>query len=105
MPVGVEVKDMPPPIARQQAIGADRPLAKTDYERVADGYVVIEPLVVHESQLIDVNKNVVGSFKGDYQGGFTQLLANGNRLVSSNVHSDVFGKGGGESWMYRRIRK
>jgi hypothetical protein len=95
VPRGSTPKEMPEMIAKFQAVGAEREIAETDSARVSDGYVMVEPLSIRESMLIDNNKNIVASFSGDYQGGFTQLLPDGNRLVSSNVHTDAFNDGGG----------
>jgi len=95
VPRGATPKEMSKMITKFQAVGAERAMTKTDPSRVSDGYVMIEPLAVRESMLLDNNKNIVASFSGDYLGGFTQLLPNGNRLVSSNAPTDEFKKGGG----------
>jgi len=95
VPPGAEIREMPPANAKRLAVGAEREAAATDHSRVSEGYVMIEPLAVRESVLINNDKEVLASFSGDYQGGFTYLLPDGNRLVSSNTHTDVFNKGGG----------
>jgi len=95
VPEGATLKEMSETISKFQAVGAERAMKETDSSRVSDGYVMIEPLAVRESMLLDNNKNIVASFTGDYLGGFTQLLPDGNRLVSSNVQTDSFNKGGG----------
>ena len=94
-PVGRKLRDMPERIAKMQAVGADRPLADTDFERVSPGYIVIDPNDMSESLIIDNAKNVVASFTGDYPILLSQILPNGNRLVSSGGYSEPFVDGGG----------
>lgn len=93
---GAEMKELPPPLAKFLAIGAGREPVETDFERVADGYVVIEPWVVKESTVINTDKEVVATFHGDYFRGQTQILENGNRLVNSFGFTENF-LGDGES--------
>jgi len=95
VPRGGTMKEMSEMNSKFLAVGAERAMKETDPSRVSDGYVMIEAFAVRESMLLDNNKNIVASFSGDYLGGFTQLLPNGNRLVSSNTQTDVFNKGGG----------
>jgi hypothetical protein len=90
----VEVVEMPPGVASRQAVGAERPIAETDAERVSPGYVLIEPGYRKPAYLINNDKEVVASFENDYF-SFTQLQADGSRLASSNLYSEVFKKGGG----------
>ena len=92
---GAQVKDMPPPLANMQAIGADRPVADTDPDRVSPGYVLIEPGFRFPAHLINNDKEIVATFENDYL-GFTQLMPDGTRLTSSNMYSDTFKGGGGE---------
>ncbi len=80
---GAEMKELPPPLAKFLAIGAERKPVETDLERVSDGYVLIEPWVVKESTLVNNDKEVVATIEGDYYRGQTQILENGNRLVNS----------------------
>ncbi len=94
-PPGLEAEKMPPPIQKNMSVGADRQLQEIDYDHVSDGYVLIEPGSVRKSFLVNNDKQVVAEFEAEYFGGFTQLLPNGNRLVSSNRHTDVFKDGGG----------
>ncbi len=56
---GAELKEMPPPIKKFQSVGAEREPVETDRERVSDGYIVIEPLVVRDSMVIDNKKNII----------------------------------------------
>ena len=60
--VGTARRDMPERIAKNMAIGADRPLAETDSSRVSPGYVVIDPGGVRESFIINNEKEVVATF-------------------------------------------
>ena len=92
---GAETQEMSKPATAFMAIGAEREQVETDPERVSPGYVLIEPTSVRESFLVSNEKEVVATFRGDYIGGFSQLLPNGNRLVSSNVRTEVFEHGGG----------
>jgi hypothetical protein len=93
--VGTPQRDMMPPVAKNMAIGADRPLAATDVERVSPGYVVIDPGGVRESFIINNDKEVVATFSGDYPIPMSQILRNGNRVINSNTYSDAFADGGG----------
>lgn len=89
-----EIVEMPERLAKWQAVGADRPIADTDAARVSPGYVLIEPGYRKAPYLVNNDKEVVASFENDYF-SFTQLQANGTRLASSNMYSDVFMDGGG----------
>jgi len=88
------IPEMPDMLAKWQAVGAERPVAETDAERVSPGYVLIEPAYRMPAYLINNDKEVVASFENDYF-GFTQLQDDGSRLASSNLYSDVFQDGGG----------
>jgi hypothetical protein len=90
----VEIVEMPKMLAKRQAVGAERPLADTDAARVSPGYVLIEPGYRKPAYLINNDKEVVATFENDYF-SFTQLQADGTRLASSNIYSDVFIDGGG----------
>jgi hypothetical protein len=94
-PVGTEVTEMPEAIAARVAVGADREAVETDWERVAPGYVLVEPSSLKQSYLVGTDKEVVASFAGDYYPEFTRILPNGNRLVSSSGHAIGFTEGGG----------
>jgi hypothetical protein len=83
-PVGVEVSEMPERIAARVAVGADREPVETDWERVAPGYVLVEPSSLKESYLVGTDKEIVASYSGDYYAKYTQILPNGHRLYSSN---------------------
>jgi hypothetical protein len=91
---GKAVVDMPPPLAKRQAVGADRPLAETDAERVSPGYLLVEPAYRKPAYLVNNDKETVASFENDYY-SFTQLQPDGSRLASANMYSDVFQDGGG----------
>jgi hypothetical protein len=93
---GAEIAEMPPPVAKFLAIGADREPVETDMSRVSDGYVLVEPWVVKASSLINNDKEVIASISGDYFRGQTQILENGDRLVNSFGMAGHF-KGDGES--------
>jgi hypothetical protein len=94
-PVGVELTEMPENIAARVAVGADRSPVDTDGDRVSPGYVLIEPSSLKQSFLIGNDKEVVATFEGDYYPSYTQILANGNRLVSTNGTPIGFVQGGG----------
>jgi hypothetical protein len=97
-PVGAELSEMPEKIADRMAVGSDRDPVATDLERVAPGYVLIEPNALTESYLIGTDKEVVASVPGERYRLYTQILPNGNRLVSSNSHAiGLTDDGGGKS--------
>jgi len=89
-----EIVELPEGPAKKLAIGADRPIAQTDAARVSPGYVLIEPGYRKPAYLVNNDKEVVATFENDYF-SFTQLQADGSRLASSNLYSDVFLDGGG----------
>ncbi len=89
-----KIVEMPERLAKWQAVGAGRPIADTDAARVSPGYVLIEPGYRKAPYLVNNDKEVVASFENDYF-SFTQLQADGTRLASSNIYSDVFMDGGG----------
>ena len=89
-----EIVEMPEGLAKRQAVGADRPIADTDVARVSPGYVLIEPGYRKPAYLVNNDKEVVAAFENDYF-SFTQLQADGSRLASSSLYSDVFLDGGG----------
>ena len=95
-PIGGTAEDMPPPIASWQAVGAGRPVAETVADKVSPGVTLIDPGYRKPFYLINNDKEVVGSFEGDYY-SFMQLLPNGNILGSSNLFSERFREGGGHS--------
>lgn len=80
--------------AKKIAIGADRALAETNYERVAQGYVVVGPTSVKEKVIVNLEKEVVGRFEGDYFSGHTRVLENGDLLTTSATYTDHFRAGG-----------
>jgi hypothetical protein len=92
---GVEIRDMPPPIADNMSVGADRPVAGTDPSRVSPGYVVIEPGFNKESYIINNDKEVIATLETDYIVGFSEILPDGNRLTSTHTWSNLFRQGGG----------
>ncbi len=92
---GAPTKDMPEPVAKSLAVGADRAQVKTNAELVSPGYVLIEPASVKQSFIINNDKEVVATLDGDYFAAFSQIFDDGNRMVSSNAKSDVFEDGGG----------
>ncbi|MGI9205206.1 MAG: aryl-sulfate sulfotransferase [Woeseiaceae bacterium] len=94
-PPGVTQREMPPPLAKRQAVGADREPVETNREKVSPGYVLIEPLMVKESTVINNDGEIVGRIESDYSIEFTRFLDDGNRLVSTHVHTDTFAGGGG----------
>lgn len=89
-----EIIEMPEMLAKWQAVGDERPLAETDAALVSPGYVLIELGYRKPVYLVNNDKEVVATFDNDYF-SFTQLLADGSRLASSNLFSDVFIDGGG----------
>jgi hypothetical protein len=56
---------------------------------------MIEPLMVAESTLINLEGEVVATIASDYEIEFTRFLPNGNRLTATPVVTDVFTGGGG----------
>jgi hypothetical protein len=91
---GAEIVEMPKRLADFQAVGAERPLAETDPERVSPGYVLIEPGYRKPMFLVNNDKEIVATVENDYF-SYTQFLADGSSLASSVMYSDVFRKGGG----------
>ena len=96
-PVGVEVSEMPERIAARVAVGADRDPVETDWERVAPGYVLVEPSSLKESYLVGTDKEIVASYSGDYYPKYTQILPNGHRLYSSDTRAVNSSLGAGGS--------
>lgn len=95
---------MPPPIAKMQAVGADRPIAATIPDKVSPGITLVDPGARKPFYLINTDKEVVGQFAGDYF-SFMQLLPDGNILGSSNVHNDTFrARGGGHTGCIEEYR-
>lgn len=92
--IGGTAADMPPTFATRQAVGAERPIAETDFSRVSPGVTLIDPGARKPFYLINNEKEVIGEFAGDYY-SFMQLLPDGNILGSSNMYSDTFRHGGG----------
>ena len=92
---GAETKKMPERIAASMAVGADRVQVETDQGRVSPGYMLVEPGSSTKSFLINNQKEIVTTFENRYRGSFSQLLPNGNRLVSSVARTEVFIDGGG----------
>ena len=93
-PAGVAQKEMPPPMAKNMAVGAGRPVAETDEARVSPGYVVIEPGYNKDTYIINNDKEVVATLKSDYVVGFSEILPNGNRISSNQNYTSVFNGGG-----------
>ncbi len=89
-----DIEEMPEALVKYMAVGAGRPIAETDPERVSPGYILIEPGYVKPAFLINNDKEVIATFENDYF-SFTQLLPDGSRLASSNMYSEVFRDGGG----------
>ncbi len=100
---GASAVPMPPPIAKRQAVGADRPIAETIADKVSPGVTLIDPGARKPFFLINTDKEVIGEFAGDYF-SFMQLLPNGNILGSSNVYSDTFRRGGGHTGCIEEYR-
>ena len=100
---GVAAVKMPPHIASRQAVGADRPIADTVADQVSPGVTLIDPGYRMPFYLINNDKEVIGEFSGDYY-SFMQLLPNGNILGSSNMYSDTFRDGGGNTGCIEEYR-
>ena len=82
------------------AFGESRPPrepVETDWERVQPGYVLLEPTGKMESYLLGVDKEIAGSYSGDYYPKYTQLLPNGHRLYSSKATTTAIHNGGGST--------
>ena len=92
---GAATKDMPEGIAKSLAVGSDRAQVETNAGLVSPGYLLIEPGSVRASYIINNDKEVIATLDGDYFAGFSQIFPDGNRMVSSNLKSDVFEDGGG----------
>jgi hypothetical protein len=89
-----KIPEMPESLAKRQAVGAERPIAKTDAAHVSPGFVLIEPAYRKPGYLVNNDKEIVATFENDYF-SFTQLQTDGSRLASSDLYSDVFIDGGG----------
>ena len=100
---GGTADEMPPSIAKRQAVGAERTIAATVPEKVASGITLINPGSRKPFYLINNDKEVIGKFAGDYF-SFMQLLPNGNILGSSKMYSDTFRKGGGHTGCIEEYR-
>lgn len=94
-PVGSPVGEMPDWLAERVAKGAGREQVETDWDRVAPGYVLIEPDSLKESYLVGTDKEIAASFTGDYYTKYTQILPDGGRLYSSNSRRVGLIRGGG----------
>ena len=93
----IELRDLPPPMTAMLAIGGGRELLSTDYDQVSSGYVLMEPLDSKQSFLINTEKEVVATIEGDYFPLYTQMLDNGNHLIISFSHTDIFPASGGSA--------
>ena len=92
------VPQLNPPGARGgREVRPPREPVETDWERVQPGYVLLEPTGEKESYLLGVDKQVVGSYSGDYYPKYTQLLPNGHRLYSSKATTRAIHNGGGST--------
>ena len=85
---------MPPPIAQNLAVGADRPAVETDHDRVYPGVVMIEPNFRFTKLFIDENGDVAGTITDDRL-GFSKPMPDGTRIVNGHVYADFFNEGGG----------
>lgn len=94
-PVGVELTEMPENIAAQIATGWGREQVETDWERVSPGYVLIGSGSLKESYLVGTDKEIAASFVGDHYPKYSQILPNGNWLMSTNVPAVGILEGGG----------
>jgi len=94
-PVGVPVSEMPEELAAQVATGWGREQVETDWERVSPGYVLIGPNALKESYLVGTDKEIAASFSGDHYPKYSQILPNGNWLMSTNVRAVGILQGGG----------
>jgi hypothetical protein len=94
-PVGVPVTEMPENIAAQVATGWGREPVETDWDRVTPGYVLIGSDSLKESYLVGTDKEIAASFVGDHYPKYSQILPNGNWLMSTNVRAVGILQGGG----------
>jgi hypothetical protein len=94
-PVGVELSEMPEELAAQVATGWGREQVETDWDRVTPGYVLIGSSVLKESYLVGTDKEIAASFVGDHYPKYTQILPNGNLLLSTNARAVGILEGGG----------
>jgi hypothetical protein len=94
-PVGVAVGEMPEELAAQVATGWGREQVETDWDRVTPGYVLIGSSVLKESYLVGTDKEIAASFVGDHYPKYSQILPNGNWLMSTNVRAVGILQGGG----------
>ena len=85
------------PGARGGQVRPAREPIETDWDRVQPGYVLLEPTGEQESYLLGVDKEIEGSYSGDYYPKYTQLLPNGHRLYSSKATTMAIHNGGGSS--------
>jgi hypothetical protein len=96
-PVGVPLTEMSETVAAQVAGGWAREPVETDWDRVSPGYVLVEPNALKESFLVGTDKEIAASFAGDHYPKYSEILPNGNRIVSVNGRVVGPGRGGGET--------
>jgi hypothetical protein len=94
-PVGVPLTDMPEDVAGQVATGWGREQVETDWERVSPGYALIGPSALKESYLVGTDKEIAASFSSDHYPKYSQIMPNGNWLMSTNVRAVGILQGGG----------
>jgi hypothetical protein len=87
-------QNMPPPITDALSVGADRPVAETDHDRVYPGVVMIEPNFRFTKLFIDEDGEVAGAITDDRL-GFSKPMDDGTRIVNGHIYSDYFNDGGG----------
>jgi hypothetical protein len=94
---GRPTREMPPAFAQMMAVGADRPMVETDYERVAPGYTLIEAFTDQDSYIINNEREVVAVLENTFLPMLTEILPNGHRIVETMRYSDRFSRAGGHT--------
>jgi len=94
-PVGVPLTEMPEDLAAQVATGWGREQVETDWERVSPGYVLIGPSSLKDSYMVGTDKEIAATFSSEHYPKYSQILPNGNWLMSTNVRAVGILQGGG----------
>ncbi len=94
-PEGVSVKAMPPFVSQMMSVGANRPMVETDFERVAPGYTLIQPVSEKNKFLIDNDREVVAVLEYRFPTMHMEVQSNGHTIVEGPRYSSRFGDAGG----------
>ena len=86
---------MPEDLAEQVATGWGREQVETDWDRVSPGYVLIGPSGLKDSYMVGTDKEIAATLSSDHYPKYSQILPNGNWLMSTNVRAVGILQGGG----------